>query len=309
VDRVVRGYGADAEPALLNVLAHGSDRARASACGLLRAVGTEKSLPVLRQAQNDPDTFVALSSRKAVQDLERRLLGPADPESRQSIAGTAEPGRPIARDDSIPGALAAARDSDAPSRLRALRKLGEGPLERKLQDDVASLLITTLADPDPTIRTAAVAALRVWARPGDDRALAGVLDDEDRFVRANALKALSQTKNPEIIAKIVALAEKPGGPTTPVEQAVRSIGALAQPALLKLLAASSARARQSACRMLQDVGTEECLPALRQAQTDSDRFVAVTARGAVQALERKFGRSPGSSPTTHRKHRSGPAPR
>jgi hypothetical protein len=86
--------------------------------------------------------------------------------------------------------LAEASGSDLPRRIDALEKLGTVPMDPKYQDAVASLLVTTLTDRNPVIRANAVAALGIWARPADFRAVAVLLDDGMAFVRDNVLKSL-----------------------------------------------------------------------------------------------------------------------
>ena len=111
-----------------------------------------------------------------------------------------------------------------------------------LQDEVASAMVALLADPDGTIRASALNALAVWGRPGDDRAMAPLLDDKVTFVQANARKALAnETEDPEIIARIVGLTGKPGIPSREIEEIVQALGPRAEPALLDLLASDTPR--------------------------------------------------------------------
>ncbi len=79
-------------------------------------------------------------------------------------------------------------------------------------------MVAMLADADGAIRARALAALAVWGRPDDERAMAALLDDKVTFVRASALKALAQTEDPEIIARVIGLTGKPGMPSREIEE-------------------------------------------------------------------------------------------
>jgi hypothetical protein len=169
---------------------------------------------------------------------------------------------------------------------------------------VASALVAMLGDANSVIRANALAALAIWARPEDERAMAALLDDKMAFVQTNALKALSRSRDPAIIARVVALLGRPGVDPRNVEEAIRRFGPLAEPALLDVLINGESRPRLLTCEILGEVGTEKCLPDLRLAQEDRDRAVANFARTAVQALERRLG-LPSSEPApTSRKNRS-----
>ena len=63
--RALRGMGAVAEGAVVELLERGDVPARREACQMLRVIGSAKSLPVLREAVKDSDSLVALLAREA----------------------------------------------------------------------------------------------------------------------------------------------------------------------------------------------------------------------------------------------------
>ncbi len=231
------------------------------------------------------------------------------PGGGKKFADLIEQERNAAPVDGVQITLAEARDGNADRRIKALTKLGKEPVDPTHRDEVASALVAMLADENSVIRANALAALAVWGRPDDERAMAALLDDKMAFVQTNALKALSRSKDPEIIARVITLLGKPGVDPRGVEEAIRRFGPLAEPALLDVLVNGDSRPRLLACRILGEVGTEKCLPDLRLAQEDNDRAVANFARNAVQALERRLG-LPSSAPASPpRKNRSSTARR
>ncbi len=231
------------------------------------------------------------------------------PGGGKKFADLIEQERNAPPDDGVQIILAEAREGSASRRIKALTKLGKGPVDPTQRDEVASALVAMLADENSVIRANALAALAVWGRPDDERAMAALLDDKMAFVQTNALKALSWSKDPEIIARVIALLGRPGVDPRGVEEAIRRFGPLAEPALLDVLANGDSRPRLLACRILGEVGTEKCLPDLRQAQEDRDRAVANFARTSVRALERRLGLPSSELDATPPKNRSNSARR
>jgi hypothetical protein len=74
--------------------------------------------------------------------------------------------------------------------------------------------------------------------------------------------------------------------------AIHNYGALAEPALLGLLKSDSTQEKVAACRFLDTVGTERCLPALREATRDPDPHVAGLAGTAIKIVEQRLGLEP-----------------
>jgi HEAT repeat protein len=220
----------------------------------------------------------------------QRLRDAEGAEGRKAIDEAVERGRDAARLDAIRIALAEAKSDDDGTRLRAVRRLRKMPVEPQFQDEVISTMSELIRDHKSTSRTDAVGTIGAWARPGDEKILVEVLEDkEDRlFARPTALEALARSKDPEFIARIVAVAPD-RAVSSQAAKAIRDYGTLAEPALLDLLHSDSAQARMTACRLLDNVGTGRCLPALKEAAKDPDRNVAATARTVVIAVERRLG--------------------
>ena len=264
---------------------------------------TMEIVPALAAASWSDDAAVSGQTKLALTRLED-----ADPKARAEIAEAIERGRDVAPLDGIQLALAALREKDPAPRLSALDTLGKGTIEPKVQDEVASALLAMLGDRNPVIREKAVAALGLWSRPGDHRQMAVLLEDSMQSVRAATLKALASDKDPEMIATIVSLPERASVAYREIEGTVRGYGPVAEPALLDALAkGTGTREKQAIFRMLAAIGTEKCLPALREAQEDRNRTVATSARQAVSALEQRLGLSPSTPPEPEHKARPRPA--
>ncbi len=265
---------------------------------------TIDNLPALTMEIWSDNPFV----KKHVQEALDRLQNEADPKTRKAIADAIIHGRDLARSETIPRALKTAKEGDSSTRISALQKLAKEPVDPNFQKAVVLTMMSLFADPNASVRENALGVLGVWARPSDLHALRALLDNQNSSVRSAAIKALSKAKDLEVIDKIVALVEE-----RPLERevrtAVRNYGPAAEPALLKLLENGSDQARTLACLMLETVGTEKCLPELRDAQQSPDSRLKAAARKATRTLERRLGSQSGVTPTPKRKSRPRSSPK
>ncbi len=296
---------AEVATALEQLLRQPKDEAREPSVAAQALVrwATIDNLPALAVSTWSDNVWISKPAKEALDRLQEQ----ADPATRKAIVNAIARGRDEARIEAIDRAVKTAKDGAlAPgSRINALKRLAQEPVDPNLQDTVVSAMMTLLTDANTVICDNAIAVLDVWGKPGDHRALLALLDNKMPAVRSKAVKALAKVKDPEVIAKIVALAEEPRM-LGEVRTAVRSYGAEAEPALLNLLENGSDRAQVAACQMLETVGTEKCLPALRQAQQSPNSRIQSAARRAVRALEQKLGLPSSETPKPKPKRKSRP---
>jgi HEAT repeat protein len=260
---------------------------------------TIDNLPVLAEAvwSDNP------SIRKSIQETLDRLQAEVDPPTRQAIADAVSRGREVVLSQAIPRALKVAGQGDHTSRLNALRKLAAELVDPKFQAAVVSTMLNLFGESNALIQDNTLAVLAVWARPSDLPAIRTLLDNENLAVRSMAIKYLTKAKDPEAIEKFVAMADE-RRLDWDVRAALASYGSAAEPALLKVLENGSDLARTAACRLLESVGTQESLQALRAVQETSDGRLRMAARRTTQILERKFGAPADAKPKPKRKPRT-----
>jgi hypothetical protein len=296
---------AEVAKALERLLMQPQDELREPSAALKALVkwATIDNLPALATAVWSEDAWVKRHAQEALD----RLRAAADPQTQQAIDEAMQRGRGAAHADAIQLALKTAGDGEISSRLRALDKLEKERVDPKFQGAVITTMSALLTHPDARVRMNALEVLDAWAGPDDRRAMLELVDDESDSVRSRAILALGKTKDPEVIDKVVALAEQPRLQGA-IDAAVRSFGPEAEPAVLRLLANGSDRARVSACQLLQASGTEKCLPALREAQQSPDPRLQQAARRASRVVERRLGlpSSPTPAPMNKSRPRSTP---
>ena len=64
--------GPAAEPAMLKLLAQGDRKSRGTACQVLGAVGTKKSLPALEKLRDDGDQLTEMYAQQAIRSIKHR---------------------------------------------------------------------------------------------------------------------------------------------------------------------------------------------------------------------------------------------
>jgi HEAT repeat protein len=110
----------------------------------------------------------------------------------------------------------------------------------------------------------------------------------DERVRRHAIEGLARLKDPRAIASLaLRLAANHDRPE--IAAALKVIGPMVEPEVIKLLANPNLDVCQEACRILQAVGTKASLPALaataKNALQRNQPAVVSAANAAVQAIK------------------------
>jgi S1-C subfamily serine protease len=179
--------------------------------------------------------------------------------------------------------------SDDPFRVRtALARLSmSDPGDRR--DEVAALLAEKLAGSDLFAKTMAARGLAKWATAEQLPALLEAVQDDNSGVRGFLIEALGRVKD-ERAAEAVASAY--GGNRIQARQALKQLGPVAEPAVLKLLEDKEWSIRMDACDILGEIGTEKSVPALEKAANDENALVKMRAEDALKKIRARPSSGP-----------------
>ena len=173
-------------------------------------------------------------------------------------------------------------------RIRFLRRLGE--LQFKApeapDDEVASALAVHLENEQNSIRCAAAKALETWATTQTVPALLKALDDDFPIVRMSATKALGRLK-PAQAAEPIAKRLPNLQDRIWSSNALRKMGAVAEPAVLELATHHAWEVRTEVCKILAEIGTPKSEPALKKMQNDENPLVKGMASKALADIEKR----------------------
>jgi hypothetical protein len=136
---------------------------------------------------------------------------------------------------------------------------------------------------DAFSRKANVRALGVWATPSEVPILIRSLDDPDLLTRHEALNAIGRFKDQRSLAPVMRCFLDPMT-RTQAEKALREIGPMAEKEVLSHLNHPDVLQRQSAIRVLADIGSQQSVPALEPLASGDDVFLKGPAREALMAV-------------------------
>ena len=149
--------------------------------------------------------------------------------------------------------------------------------------EIVRRLVALAGSEEGFMREAAIKALAVWGTPAQANVVLEALQDRDLAVRQAAIEALAAgrtARGAEALAELVAT----GREFSQASLALRGMGAVAEPAVLKLLAERNATTRREACQLLKVIGTQQSLPALDEAARAPDALLALLAKEAIKAV-------------------------
>ena len=180
--------------------------------------------------------------------------------------------------------LADLRSGDATkastAQMRLSRRQSHEP-NRELTKGLESLAKSD----DARTRQRAADALQYWGTKESIPVLLKLLDDDDRSVRWNAIRALGHLKATQAIDRLVRLwPEEPA-----VTEALRAMGPAAEPAVVQQLTRGNDHMRMQACHVLQEIGTENSIPALEKAQA-AGGITGTSAEMALRVIKRRLGK-------------------
>jgi HEAT repeat protein/uncharacterized membrane protein len=251
-------------PALIARMAVAEDRANAS--GVLEAIGP-KAVPELS---------------KLVASEDRQLRGQA----RGTLRGIAGNDRGL----QVAVALATLKSPDVLERQYALGDLGRMPTIEASRDGVLAAIQPLLKDANASTRSDALKVVEAWGTAEQvTPALIEALNDPDRSVKLAAITALRKAPDPRLALPLARLiASKEAGVR---QKAVEALIAMkpkddeVEAEVIKALEGTDARSRVAACEVLQVIGTQASIPALKKAAAGTNKTLASAALGALTAID------------------------
>ena len=147
---------------------------------------------------------------------------------------------------------------------------------------VAKALESMLGDPDGFTRSDAIKALSVWGGPENTPALVKTLADPEFTVRWAALDAFAVIADPAAAEAVASFLDKDGGKAS---KALMAMGPKAETFVWKFLRHENVFVRCDACKVLAVIGTVDSVPALMAiARQGGNAFDVKEANTALYAI-------------------------
>jgi hypothetical protein len=195
----------------------------------------------------------------------------------------APPAAPITGDGKLDSLLADLDSGDLFKRRKAAEQLSK--MEPNEHRATVAAKLAAMNDKDSVER---IRAIGVWATPTEIPVLTQALDGSNPFVSEAALKYLGKLNDERCVAPVVRYLEK--NQSEAAKQALRNMGAMAEPAVLPLLQHQSPFVALAAVDVLKDIGTEASIKPLQAFARDPKRFRAEEATKAVAAIKTRVGK-------------------
>ena len=171
----------------------------------------------------------------------------------------------------------------------AAGKLGSAPAIPSMRKAAVEALERRLKDGNTQTRTMCAQALGTWGDADCLPALHKALDDREWGVRIGVIDALRKLHQPGSIGPL-ATHMSAGPEEANMRMALESFGPAAEDAVIKQLDNKDAAIAALACQILRTIGTGKSKPALEKLAASSDRHVSMSAKVALQGLQRRQGR-------------------
>ncbi|MBV9124804.1 MAG: HEAT repeat domain-containing protein [Planctomycetes bacterium] len=191
-------------------------------------------------------------------------------------------GQPPRSSDVVTQALQDLQSPDYFTRQRALERLGTTPPNDRRRE-VSLALEPFLNDPDVFHLQAAIKAYALWAGPDGIPRLIFLLKNTDALTKPKVAEALGQFKD-ERAAEALAQQLSEFQDRSMASSALRKMGAVAEPAVLKQLQNPDGQVQAEACRILTAIGTQRSVPALQTASQSSQPLVSLEAQAALRVI-------------------------
>jgi HEAT repeat protein len=320
VEEALVRMGPAAELGILDLLGELDEAAGVRACQVLGRIGSDRSLPALKQLAGKNNTALSSAATEAIQAIARRASGSAPmprptPKSEKPSAPvkppaspsetppapakppeSSKPDRPMlaADKESLDTALAALRLDDAQRKV-AGEQLRQIPPDKARAKQVGDALVRALGETrDADARASLIHALAAWYTPETLPVLLEGLRDENLFVRHKTIEALGTLRDEQAIR---ALADCLGDAnlSVPATRALVAMGPTAEKTVLKYAEHPDRQVRLQAVRVLGQIGTERALPSLSRLSRVGDPMLRWAIDDAIQSI--RYRRSDPNAPT------------
>ncbi len=190
--------------------------------------------------------------------------------------------------DAITRSLIELKSRDDGKRSQALKRLQRSATDGRVNQVVAAVS-PLLDDDNEFLAKDAVNVLGVWKSPEAMEALIGRMRDNRHFVRSDAIKALGKYNDPRAAEAIVTVIKEDGFAT---EAALKSMGEVAEPAVITLLHSPDPDVRRQACQILAQIGGQQSLIEMQSMPPDQDLGAHAAAADAWKKIVGRVGPPP-----------------
>jgi hypothetical protein len=133
----------------------------------------------------------------------------------------------------------------------------------------------------------AIKALANWRDDAGVRAMVHVIErSDDVFARREAIQQLARLRE---ASAAPAIAQRLADDWPEAEKALRSMGDVAEPAVIAMLKSGDDRIRKTACEVLRDIGGQAALDAMLALPADPETFVRMAATEAMEKIAERLG--------------------
>ena len=195
---------------------------------------------------------------------------------------------PVPTDDEITKALAALNKADGKQRIPAAEKLGRAYVILPDRRAEVAMALEKATDPKNIwLANPALKALQVWGGPENIPGIAPALDSP--FTKAEAFNVLA--KFPQEPAAATAMAKTLTDWTSRARASflLKKMGPTAEKALIPFATHKDGDTAQAACKILAEIGTAECIPALTEASNSTNNNLKGAANEALKAVRSRKG--------------------
>jgi HEAT repeat protein len=196
--------------------------------------------------------------------------------------------------DPITKSLIQLKSTDIFRKKDALQRLTRVKPTNK-QKEVLEAILPLLDHDDEDLVKHAVRVLAVWQSPEALAKLSELVNDSRVFLRWEIIKALGKYDEPKAAEALIERLKDDGHQA---EEALKSMGAIAEPPLIALLRNPDADLRKKACEVLKFVGGAATLKAMKAIPRDPEFFVRVAAQDAIKMINLRVGPPAPDSPDT-----------
>lgn len=311
-DEALVRMGPAAELGVLDLLGELDESASVRACHVLARIGSDRSLPALKQLARHSNPAVSSAATEAIQAISRRIDGGASmpsptPSKMERPAEKAKPPAPateslpapvkppevsppgppvLAGKDQLDNAIAALGRAD-PERKVAGQQLRRMSPDKARGREVADALVKALGETqDAETRVSLIEALATWYTPETLPVLFEGLRNDNLFVRHKTIEALGTVRDEGAI-RILAECLGDAALSVPAAQALSAIGPTAEKTMLKYAEHPNPQVRLQAVRVLGQIGTERSMSTLTRMGRTNDAMLRWAVDDAMQSIRER----------------------
>ncbi len=187
--------------------------------------------------------------------------------------------------DAVTKSLIQLKSPETHTRKDGLNRLMRTPPDDRLAE-VVQAVIPLLDDDDGWLVGDAIKVLVIWKSPDAVPALIKRTSDNRFTVRHETIKALGKLKDPRGVEPVLLQIKDDG---FQVEDALKEMGPIAEPALIERLTNPDSDVRRRVCSILKVVGGKETLKAMQALPKDPEFSVQVAAKDAFSSIVLRVG--------------------